>query len=80
MILLSESAKGLQTCLRKLSEYFVQWKLKVNIDKTKIVIFNKGGCKIKRFKFTYKENIVEIVNIYQYLGLVTTVMAILIKL
>ena len=70
MILLSETATGLQTCLSKLSEYFVKWKLKVNIDKTKIVIFNKGGCKIKRFKFTYKENIVEIVNSYQYLGLV----------
>ena len=70
MILLSESATGLQTCLSKLSEYFDKWKLKVNIDKTKIVIFNKGGCKIKRFKFMYKENIVEIVNSYQYLGLV----------
>ena len=70
MILLSESATGLRKCQSKLSEYFDKWKLQVNIAKTKIVIFNKGGCKIKRFKLMYKENIVERVNSYKYLGLV----------
>ena len=70
MILLSESATGLRKCQSKLSEYFDKWKLQVNIAKTKIVIFNKGGCKIKRFKLMYKENIFERVNSYKYLGLV----------
>ena len=72
MVLLSESAAGLQNCLNQISDYFKQWKLTVNTDKTKIVIFNKSGHKIKRYKFSYQStrNIIEIVESYQYLGLI----------
>ena len=49
MVLLSESAAGLQNCQNQISDYFKQWKLTVNTDKTKIVIFDKSGHKIKRY-------------------------------
>ena len=42
-VFFSESAPGLQNCLNKLNTYTKKWNLKVNINKTKIVVFNKGG-------------------------------------
>ncbi len=44
----------------------------VNQDKTKVIIFNKGGKTIKRFCFTYSGDQIEIVNQYCYLGIVFT--------
>ena len=43
LVLFSESAPGLQNCLNKLNTYTKKWNLKVNINKTKVVVFNKGG-------------------------------------
>ena len=43
-------------------------KLSVNIDKTKIVIFQKRGSTSKSFKFFYNKSVVEIVKNYIYLG------------
>ena len=42
LLLLSESEKGLQSCLDSLQSYCDRWKLKVNIDKTKVMIFSSG--------------------------------------
>ena len=39
IVLLSESPIGLQNCLNNLLEYCSQWKLSVNLKKTKVVIF-----------------------------------------
>ena len=36
IVLISESAKGLQNCLNKLSNYCDIWNLSVNIDKYKV--------------------------------------------
>jgi hypothetical protein len=41
-IILSESGSDLQAQLDAFHEYCLTWKLKVNIDKTKIVIFGSG--------------------------------------
>ena len=47
--------------------YCDRWALKVNIDKTKVVIFSRG--KIKKFKsFKFGENTVDVVEDYVYLG------------
>ena len=43
LILLSRSESGLQTCLNKLKVYCDEWNLRVNIKKSKILIFNKTG-------------------------------------
>ena len=37
LLLLSESEKGLQSCLNSLQSYCDSWKFKVNIDKTKVI-------------------------------------------
>ena len=38
----SESAEGLQQALDALSDYCDKWNLRVNVDKTKIVVFSRG--------------------------------------
>jgi hypothetical protein len=46
---LSESAKGLQKSLDILKTYCDKWNLKVNIGKTKVIVFNKSGRILKGF-------------------------------
>ena len=58
------------SCLNKLSDYCNLWGLNINIKKTNIVIYNKGGHNISRFKFTLRGNEVAVVNHYCYLGII----------
>jgi hypothetical protein len=43
MILMSESVEGLHNMLNTLYDYTIKWSLSINIKKTKIVVFRKGG-------------------------------------
>ena len=70
LILMSESAEGLKKCINRLENYCHKWGLFVNIDKTKIVIFNKGGLKYSKHKFYINGKEIEIVNKYCYLGII----------
>jgi hypothetical protein len=69
MVIMSETAEGLQKCLDCVSQFCDKWRLQVNTSKTKIIIFNKGGHKISKFKFHYNEHEIEIVQNYVYLGI-----------
>ena len=66
-VLLAESAVDLQTQLDNFYEYCRLWKLKVNIDKTKVVIFTSGRLQ-NNYNFTFNENNIEIVSDILYLG------------
>jgi hypothetical protein len=56
-VILSESESDLQAQLDAVHEYCLTWKLKVNIDKTKIVIFGSVRTPQKVSKsFKKKEN------------------------
>ena len=70
LVLLSESTTGLQSCLNRLQKYCETWGLTINLSKTKVIIFNKGGHKISRFKFCLHGDPIEIVQSYCYLGIV----------
>ena len=70
LILMSTSHESLQKCINKLEQYCTTWKLDINLSKTKIMIFNKQGALIKKYKFYYKDNIIENVREYKYLGFV----------
>ena len=67
---MSTSKNGLQYCLDKLGFYCDKWNQQINIRKTKIVLFNRQGSLIKEHKFQFKENIIETVREYKYLGFV----------
>ena len=51
IVLLSNSAGGLQKMLNSLLQFCQRWNLKVNVAKTKVIIFNKSGKLLKGFSF-----------------------------
>ena len=51
--------------LCRLEDFCNNWNLIVNINKTKIIIFNKAGRVLKGYNFTYGNH----VNEYKYLGI-----------
>ncbi len=70
-VLISESAEGLQSSMNNLFEYCTKWNITVNVEKTKIVIFHKGRLK-KGYRWVYNNNPIEIVNNFNYLGIVVS--------
>jgi hypothetical protein len=67
LLLISESPTGLQNCLNSLQRYSADWKLAVNFDKTKIVVFSKQKLNKGIMYFYYGPNSIEIVETYKYL-------------
>ena len=67
-VIFSESPRGLQNCLDKITLYCNKWRLKLNINKCKIVIFSRG--KVRKYpNFTIGEEQIEVVGSMLYLGL-----------
>ena len=50
----------------------MRWKLTVNTDKTKIMVFRKGGRLPKNLNFNYRNVSIEMVNKFCYLGVLFT--------
>ena len=69
-VIFSESVEGLQTSLDSLESYCKKWNLQVNISKTKIMVFRKGGNLRQNEKWTYAGENIEIVSNFNYLGIV----------
>ena len=69
IVSLSKTAKGLLTLLCRLENFCNKWNLKVNINKKKIIIFNKAGRVLKGHNFTYGNILLDHVNEYKYLGI-----------
>ena len=73
LVILSESPTGLQSSLDSLHEYCTKWKLDVNIDKTKVVIFSKTTARKKSqmdYNFHIGDKYIEISEEYKYLGII----------
>ncbi len=70
IVLFSESIKGLQEGLDLLSSYCNKWELTVNVEKSKIVIFRKGGRVAKKERWLYHGNELEVVSTFKYLGII----------
>lgn len=68
VILLSTTSTGLQNKIDILNKYCQDWCLDVNINKTKVLIFNKAGRLISH-NFMFNDNSLECVNKYKYLGI-----------
>ena len=68
LVILSRSKTGLQNCLNALSLNCDKWKLKINPQKTKIIISQKRQKKSIDIKFNIGSESIEIVKEYTYLG------------
>ena len=70
LLLISESAEGLQNCINKMSTFYENLDLKVNIKKTKVIIFNRRGVTLgNKFEFFLNGEKLAVTDCYQYLGL-----------
>ena len=67
-IIMAESPTELQLALDALGEYCQTWKLKINIDKTKIMGFTKGKTQTPVQDFWLNGEKLEMVDSYVYLG------------
>ena len=71
LLLLSETEKGLNNMLKNLENYTTTNLIKVNLTKTKCMIFNKTGRLIRR-NFSFGANQIEMIREYRYLGFLIT--------
>ena len=67
LVLISSSRSGLQNCLTKLQNFSKAKSLTINIDKTKIMIFNQAGRLLKQDFFVDNQKL-ELVQTFCYLG------------
>eukprot|EP00745_Piridium_sociabile_P004303 TRINITY_DN1254_c0_g1_i4.p1 TRINITY_DN1254_c0_g1~~TRINITY_DN1254_c0_g1_i4.p1 ORF type:complete len:981 (+),score=112.61 TRINITY_DN1254_c0_g1_i4:2532-5474(+) len=72
VILLSDTVIGLQNQLNALKEEADRLDLSVNLDKTNVMVFRKGGHLSRYEKWFYGNNEVSVTNSYTYLGLLFT--------
>ena len=68
LIIIAENAIGLWDKLRTLREYCIVNKLIVNVNKSKILIVQNAGRKAKTIPFRYGNDILQVVDSYNYLG------------
>ena len=67
-VLMSESKEDLQKILNKFGEYCNIWKLKVNVNKTKVMVFSRGRpCADLNFSLNGAD--IDIVHEFNYLGI-----------
>ena len=67
--LLPETVIGLQTQINSLQRAATALQLKVNMAKSNIVVFRKGGHLAARERWTYNGIVMPAVNVYKYLGI-----------
>ena len=66
-VIMSETKEDLQKQLDVFSEYCKFWQLKVNVEKTKILVFSRGRLP-NNLTFTFNEMEIGIVSEFNYLG------------
>ena len=69
LVILSTTKEGLQQSLNSASNFFDEWNLEINHEKSKCMTFNKRGDKGKHL-FNIKGNALKNVKTYKYLGVI----------
>lgn len=73
LVVLSETESGLKNSIKALEKYCDKWGLKVNIKKTKILVFNRPlSKKVKQIHCEIDGKRIDIVKSYTYLGIDVT--------
>ena len=67
LVMISESEDQLQKNISLLNDYCANWKLEINIKKTKTIVFNRGN-KLCKTRIYLKNKLIECVKEFKYLG------------
>ena len=73
IVVFAKTSDELQRGLDLLADYCKRWKLTINVSKTKVLFFRKGGVLPRNISFNYDGTPLEIVKSFKYLGVVFTV-------
>ena len=65
-VILADTKESMQNALNIFQSYCEIWKLEVNVNKTKVMIFSKGEIRLK-YEFKLQNKTLEIVDSYSYL-------------
>ena len=68
LIMMSNFAEGLQTCIDNLEEYCKKWHFSINAAKSKIIIFKESSKILGDYNFVHKNRKMEIIQSFCYLG------------
>jgi hypothetical protein len=68
MVILAPSPETLQMKLKVAAKFLAERGLKVNMGKTKVVVFGRSGRRSRNNNFTWNDTTVEAVSSYTYLG------------
>ena len=69
LVLVADSESGLQDSMDRLDEFCNTWDLKINTEKTKVVIFNKPRSQLIPI-FKIGSSTIEYSTHYKYLGII----------
>lgn len=69
LVILSTSKRGLQNKLNRLNDYSSEWGIKINKEKTKVIIFTRTDPKVP-ILFNCGTHMIESVDQYKYLGVI----------
>lgn len=72
IVITAATVGDLQRNINALQKFCTQWKLQVNLQKSKIMVFRRGGRLRVSESWTYQNVPVEVVNSYKYLGITLT--------
>ena len=65
-VIFANTQKQLQNSLDLLLEYCIKWKLTINVSKTKVMVFRKGGVLPRNMVFYYNGVVLEIEKEFKY--------------
>ena len=69
LLLMSDSTEDLQLGIDILYDYCTRWKLNINIEKSAVVIFRKGGLLSINDHYFFGDTLLTVTNKYSYLGM-----------
>ena len=72
LALIADTSIDLQRRLNCLEKYCNKWNMKLNMDKSNIVVFKNGGNLSRNEKWYYKNEPLNIVTAYKFLGVFFT--------
>lgn len=72
IVILADDIAVMQNMINRLERYCTQWKMEVNLDKSEMVIFRKGGRIARNEKWFYKGEEVKLASEFTYLGVILT--------
>ncbi len=67
-VILCDSDDKMKQALVALDLYCNEWKVKLNCNKTKVLVFSRGRQNLSNYKFEFGCEKIELVTDYKYLG------------